>query len=102
MTKKFQDLDSEEMKDIKVEFAPGCFDNFEGTQEELDQIIADIERMAKSGELQAKAEPFVVDIDELNDEELAALAHKLLSSEEIQELVAQGMPDLTASKRNLQ
>jgi len=101
MTKKFQDLTPEETKDIKVEFAPGCFDNFEGTQEELDQIIADIERMAKSGELQARSEPFVVDIDSLDEEELAALAHKLLSSEEIQELVEQGMPSL-APKRNLQ
>jgi DNA phosphorothioation-dependent restriction protein DptG len=29
-------------KKITVEFAPGCFDNFEGTQEELDQLVAEI------------------------------------------------------------
>jgi hypothetical protein len=27
---------------LKVVFAPGAFDTFEGTQEELDQLIADI------------------------------------------------------------
>lgn len=38
-------------KKLKVEFAPGCFDNFEGTQEELDEMIAEIMRMAETGEL---------------------------------------------------
>ncbi len=32
-------------KELKIEFAPGCFDNFEGTQEELDALIADIQTM---------------------------------------------------------
>jgi len=36
---------------IKVEFAPGCFDNFEGSQEELEEFIAEITRLAESGEL---------------------------------------------------
>ncbi len=27
----------------KVEFAPGCFDDFEGTQEELDALVKEIE-----------------------------------------------------------
>ena len=40
---------------IKVEFAPGCFDGFEGTQEELDAMVAEIERMALSGELEELA-----------------------------------------------
>lgn len=40
-----------EEKKMKVEFAPGCFDHFEGTQEELDEMIAEIMRMAESGEL---------------------------------------------------
>ncbi len=42
---------SDEKNKIKVEFAPGCFDNFEGSQEELDSFIAEIIRMAESGEL---------------------------------------------------
>lgn len=27
---------------VKITFAPGCFDNFEGTQEELDQLVNQI------------------------------------------------------------
>jgi hypothetical protein len=27
---------------LKVVFAPGCFDSFEGTQEELDSLMAEI------------------------------------------------------------
>lgn len=44
-------------KEIKVVFAPGCFDDFEGTQEELDELIAQIQQMAKDGTLFEKAEP---------------------------------------------
>ena len=29
-------------KKIEVVFAPGCFDDFEGTQEELDELVAEI------------------------------------------------------------
>ena len=29
-------------KKLQVEFAPGAFDTFEGTQEELDQLMAEI------------------------------------------------------------
>jgi hypothetical protein len=43
--------------EIKVEFIPGCFDDFEGTPEELENLIAEINRMAQSGELQKKARP---------------------------------------------
>jgi hypothetical protein len=39
-------------KQIKIEFAPGAFDSFEGTQEELDEFIAELHRMAESGELE--------------------------------------------------
>jgi hypothetical protein len=27
---------------LKIEFAPGCFDHFEGSQEELDELIKSI------------------------------------------------------------
>ena len=37
---------------VKIEFAPGAFDQFEGTQEELDEFIAELHRMAESGELE--------------------------------------------------
>jgi hypothetical protein len=32
-------------KPIRIEFAPGAFDHFEGTQEELDQLISEIHSM---------------------------------------------------------
>ena len=38
-------------KKLKVVFAPGCFDDFDGTQEELDELIQTIMGMAESGEL---------------------------------------------------
>ncbi len=54
-------------KKIKIEFAPGCFDSFTGTQEELDELIAEIQKMAESGELFEKSNP--IDMDELIDED---------------------------------
>lgn len=54
---------SEDNKPVKIVFAPGCFDSFEGTQEELDQMIAEITRMAETGEIFEKAQPLDVDFD---------------------------------------
>lgn len=34
-----------EEKKLTIEFAPGCFDNFEGTQEELDALVSEIQKM---------------------------------------------------------
>ena len=62
-------MSKEEKKPLEIVFAPGCFDDFEGTQEELDEMIAEI------GELFERASP--VDLDELSDEELEELAEKL-------------------------
>jgi hypothetical protein len=45
------------MTKIKIEFAEGCFDDFEGTQEELQEIIDQINSMAESGELFENFEP---------------------------------------------
>lgn len=69
--KKLEDLTSEEMKDLKIEFAPGCFDNFEGTQEELDEFIATITEMFRSGEAQKKARP--LDLDNLDEDDIELL-----------------------------
>ena len=44
-------------KKPEIVFAPGCFDNFEGTQEELQELIAHIHQMVESGELFEKAVP---------------------------------------------
>jgi hypothetical protein len=46
-----------EKKKITVEFAPGAFDNFEGTQDELQELIAEIHRLAQSGEMFERAKP---------------------------------------------
>lgn len=42
---------TDEKKAPSVVFAPGCFDSFEGTQEELDEMMAEIMKMVESGEL---------------------------------------------------
>jgi hypothetical protein len=68
---------TEEKKALTLEFAPGCFDGFEGTQEELDDLIAEIQRMFDSGEMEANSTP--VDIDELIEEE-PEYALKLMQS----------------------
>ena len=52
-------------KKIDIEFAPGCFDAFEGTQEELDALVLEIRRMADSGGLEANSRP--LEIDELQE-----------------------------------
>lgn len=56
---------------MKIEFAPGCFDSFEGTQEELDGLIAEIQRMFDSGEAQEQARP--LDLDDLDEDDLELL-----------------------------
>ena len=58
-------------KDIKLEFSPGCFDEFEGTQAELDELVADINKMFESGELLNAGE--LVDLDDGGDEYSAVL-----------------------------
>jgi hypothetical protein len=55
----------EEQK-LKVVFAEGCFDNFEGTPEELADLVAEIHRLVESGEFFDKAE-------ELSEEEAELL-----------------------------
>jgi hypothetical protein len=62
----------EKPEELKVVFAPGCFDTFEGTQEELDELMAEIGRLITTGEFFDKSE--AIDIDELSDEELREFA----------------------------
>ena len=38
-------------KKLRLEFAPGCFDDFEGTQEELQELIAHIHQLVGSGKI---------------------------------------------------
>ena len=73
--KKLEDLTAEDCKELKLVFAPGSFDNFEGTQEELDQFIAEITEMFKSGEFIEKSRP--LDVEDLSEEEAISLARAL-------------------------
>jgi hypothetical protein len=66
-----------EEKKIKIEFAPGAFDQFDGTQEELDELMAEIRRMVESGEFLEQSRQ--VDFDELIEED-PELAEKLAES----------------------
>ena len=36
-------------KELKVVFDPGCFDDFDGTQEELDSLVEEIKEMFANG-----------------------------------------------------
>ena len=54
----------------KLEFAPGCFDDFSGSQEELDAMVLEIRRLFESGELIENALP--LDLDQLDDVEISA------------------------------
>ena len=44
---------------------PGCFDSFDGTQEELDELQAQIVKMFETGEVQGNAR--IIDMDTLED-----------------------------------
>jgi hypothetical protein len=58
-----------EKKPLKVIFDPGCFDNFDGTQEELDEFVAQIQAMAESGLLfENSVELTDEDIEDLDEE----------------------------------
>jgi hypothetical protein len=66
-------------KEIKITFAPGSFESFDGTQEELDQLVAEIKEMIQDGSLFENSKP--VDLDDLlesNDPEDQEMAEKLL------------------------
>jgi hypothetical protein len=73
-------------KKMKIEFAPGAFDTFDGTQEELDALVAELERMAESGELEENSIPLDSD----------AIWHEL--SEEDFEQVQQALQSMTGKK----
>ena len=83
-------------KEIKIEFAPGCFDSFEGTQEELNELMAEIQNMFAN---KSKQEIEFMG-RELTEEDFNELP------EELQEQIAQGHLSLSdeseKTKRNLQ
>ena len=64
---------TEQKKEIKIEFAEGCFDNFDGTQEELQEMIAQIRQMANDGTLEQNSTP----VDPEDEEFIKFLETKL-------------------------
>ena len=84
-----RELTEEQRKQIKIEFAPGCFDNFDGSQEELDELLADIRRMIESGEIFEQSQK--VDMDELieEDPEFAAMLMERLGGGSLEEIEAE-------------
>jgi hypothetical protein len=69
------------MTKMKIEFAPGAFDNFDGTQEELDELLAEIQRLADSGELLEQSTE--VDIEQLLEDDPEYAAQVLASLERL-------------------
>jgi alkanesulfonate monooxygenase SsuD/methylene tetrahydromethanopterin reductase-like flavin-dependent oxidoreductase (luciferase family) len=55
---------------LKVVFAEGCFDNFDGTPEELAELLAEIHKMAEDGTIMDGAIPLT------DEEELELLLAK--------------------------
>jgi len=53
---------------LKIVFAEGCFDDFDGTPEELAEMVAEIHKMAQDGTIMDGAVP-------LNDEEILELSN---------------------------
>ena len=64
-------------KKPEIVFAPGCFDNFDGTQEELQELIAHIHQMVENDTLFENSEP-------LDPEEEAAIYEMLRNKEQRQ------------------
>lgn len=74
-------------KKLKITYMPGAFDSFEGTQEELDALIKEIERGVESGEILENSRP--VDLESMAEEdpELAQILTEMfekLESEDVE------------------
>jgi hypothetical protein len=75
-------------KDFKLEFAPGCFDDFEGTQEELDQLVKDIQDMFADGSLFEDSEVLTEDsYNDLPPELVESIFRDIEVSEDINDCV---------------
>ena len=68
-------------KNMKIEFVSGALDKFDGTQEELDQLVDELQRMADTGELEANSVA-LEDWDDLDDEDRDIIANALQSMQQ--------------------
>ena len=71
-------------REIKIVFQPGCFDDFEGSQEELDNLVKEIQNMVADGSLFENS-TFLTedDLDDLPPEVLESIARDLEIIEDI-------------------
>lgn len=79
-------------KEMKIEFVPGCFDHFDGTQEELDKMVAEIQDLFANKsreEIEAMSKP----LDEESWDELP---------DEVKEQIINSFDEHVNPKRNLQ
>ena len=69
-------------KSLKIEFAPGCFDQFDGTQEELDALMKEItETFSKMTPEELRAQSREVDLEDLIEEGEIEFVEQLLNSQ---------------------
>ena len=64
---------------MELVFAPGCFDDFEGTQEELDELVKEITDKFASGEALEEARALSPEelLESLTEEEIELLISEL-------------------------
>jgi hypothetical protein len=58
--------------ELKITFAPGCFDGFDGTQEELEAMIAEVTKMFETGDFSSGNITYL-DEHDLSEEEWDSL-----------------------------
>ena len=73
-------MTEEKDKELKVVFAPGSFDHFDGTQEELDELMAEIKSMFE-GKSREEIEAMATPLSELDFEELPESVQRQLMAD---------------------
>ena len=69
-----QEIDTDDnitSENMKIVFAPGCFDDFDGTQEELDEFV----KLLQTGEFLKDA--ITINIDDMDDDQFANIVSQL-------------------------
>jgi flagellar motor component MotA len=64
----------------KLEFLPGCFDTFEGTQEELDAFVQSLQEMFTSGEIPENVKVVYMDDFEQMEEQATEIGYPVTRS----------------------
>ena len=67
---------------LKLVFVPGCFDNFEGTQEELDKLVEEIQTRFENGSLFNESD--TIELDTLSEAEYLAFNEALSSVQNLE------------------